>query len=166
MVIGLLAFSLLFMFATLAAIRIGGTQVDSVLTPGQNAAAGTAIYKIVSAGLVKQTQGFALLFASVLGVILVTSGESWIVWLRTKMRQAFDWLLSRFVHAISAPKWLDWIAGNKVVIAWTLTAVAYAAFALRIPPTSAGVTTALLCSAIAALMLEVIASFCRVAKKK
>ncbi len=166
MVIGLLSFSLLFMFATLLAVRIGATQVNSVLEAGQYAAAGSAVYRIISIGLVEQTQGFALLFASVLGVILITSGESWIVWLRTKMRQGLDWIFGKFASRLVAPKWLVWVAHNRVVIAWTLTGVAYAAFALRIPPTTSGVITALITSGIAVLSLEVIASFCRVAKHK
>jgi hypothetical protein len=65
----------------------------------------------------------------------------------------------------SGASWLNWIAFNKVVICWTLVAVSFAAFALRLPPTYSGVKTALIASAFAAIVLEIIASISRVTKK-
>lgn len=164
MIVGLISFSLLFMFATLAAIKIGALQVGNMVH-SDYAAATTAVYNIVSSSLIAQTQGFIAMLISFLVVGLVTSNIDWLIWLRQKMRQAFDWLFAKLKLSLTVPSWVGWIAHNKAVIGWTLTAVMYVLFALRLPPTVNGVVSAVVASGITVLCLEVLASFVRTCVK-
>lgn len=163
MAVKLLFFGLLAMGLTLLGIKIIGMQVTSIVSIEQYAPAAKAVYGIITAPLIQQTQGFALLFIAAFGVILVVSPLDWMIWLRKKMRQGLDWLFGLFAKKMHAPQWLSWISDNRFVIGWTLLAVSFFAFALRLPPTVSGVVTGLAVSAIAVFILELIASFCRVA---
>lgn len=158
MVIGLIVFSSLFMLATLAAIKTGYLQVDGIVKNNDYDAAAKAIYSIVTNSLVAQTQGFLALFGSCLTVLIVVSPLDWVVWLRKKFRAGLDWVTAKLPFSFASPSWLHWASANKAVIAWTLTAVMYVGFALRLPPTVSGVVTALVASFIAVIILEITAS--------
>lgn len=165
MVASLLSFNLVFIAATLLALGIGSWQAG-VHVASQYQDAAVAVYGIVTAPLVAQTQGFAALFIAILAVMLVGSNAAWVNWLRAKLRAGLDWVWGLFKLNITIPKWLEWFASNRVVIGWTLTAVMFIAFALRLPPTVSGVVAAVIVSTIAVFVLEVVASFCRVAAKR
>jgi hypothetical protein len=158
MVIGLIVFSGLFMLATLAAIKTGYLQVDGIVKNNDYDAAAKAVYSIISSSLVAQTQGFLALLGSFLIVLFVVSPLDWVVWLRTKFTAGLDWLTIKLPFSFNSPNWLHWASSNKAVIAWTLTAVMYASFALRLPPTVSGVVTALVASLVSVVVLEIAAS--------
>ena len=166
MIVGMTSFSLLFMLATLAAIKAGATQVDGIVRNDGYDAAATAIYNTVSSSLVAQTQGFVALFVSMLAIGVIVSNIDWMIWLRTKFRFVLDWLFAKTKLHIEVPSWVSWFTHNKSVIAWTLTAVMYVLFALRLPPTVNGVVSAVVASAITVLVLEVLDSFVRACAKK
>ena len=73
-----------------------------------------------------------------------------------------DWIFTKLPLKFAIPTWLAWIGHNQIVISWTLIAVFFIAFALRIPPTENGVITAFIASAIAVIALACVASFVRV----
>lgn len=166
MVIGLVSFSIIFMAATLAAVKIGATQIDGIVKNGDYVAASQSIYQIISSSLVSQTQGFMALLLSFLLVILVVSNIDFVVWARRSLRASLDWLTGKLHWKFTIPDWLAWIAHNKIAIAWTLTGVMFISFAFRLPPTKSGVLTALVSSFIVVLVLEVIASVVRVCGQK
>lgn len=164
MIIGIAVFTLIFMLSTLAALQIGASQISSNVQPAY-AAAAEATYSIITAPLATQTQGVAALIGAALIVAIVSSSWKSVVWLRTKMRSGLDWSLRKIVGTWQGASWIDWICLNRVVICWTLVAVSFVAFALRLPPTVNGVRVALIASLIAAAVLEIIASISRVTKK-
>jgi len=164
MLVGLLSFSLLFMLCTLVAIQIGQWQTGVQVAPAYSAAA-ISVYSIVTDSLVKQTQGFAALFGAVLAILFIASSLDWVVWLRKQYRKGLDWIFVKLPIHIVSPGWLVWTAANQIVITWTLIAVMFVAFALRIPPTKNGVIGALIGSAIVVIALSGASSFVRVNQK-
>lgn len=165
MMIGMASFSVVFMLATLAAIKIGSLEVGSMIKNSDYIPAATSIYNIISSSLVAQTQGFLAILVSFLAIALVASNIDWMVWLRKKFRWAIDWLFAKLKLQVMVPSWIMWVGHNKSVIAWTLTGVMYVAFALRLPPTVNGVVWAVSASAIVVVCLELFASFIRTSAK-
>lgn len=164
MIIGLAVATLIFMIALLGSIAFAGTKIGGYVEP-EFAAATEAVQRIVTAPLVTQIQGIAALISAVLVIAVITSGWPTMVWLRTKMREGIDWVMKKAVGSWQGSQYINWVAANRVVIAWTLVAVSFGALALRIPPTILGVKEALIVSALAAGVLELIASVSRATKK-
>jgi hypothetical protein len=164
MVIGLAVFTLLFMLSTLLAISLAGPQISAQVQP-QFKDATLATYAIITAPLVTQTQGVAALIGAAILVAIATSSWDSIVWLRSQLRESLDWFTKKTTGTWARAQWVKWIALNRVVIGWTLVAVSFAAFALRIPPTVSGVEQAFIASAIVAAFLELFASISRTSKQ-
>ncbi len=165
MVVGLAVFTLIFMVATLAALQLASTQVAGAVDT-RYAAAAEATYKIITEPLATQTKGVAAFIAAILAIVLISSSWPFFVSLRSYFRKGLDWTTGLFAKNWALPDWAIWISQNKIVIGWTLVAVSFVAFALRLPPTTSGVTTALISSAICIFALEVFGSLSRVSKHK
>lgn len=165
MLIKLMAGSLFGMLVTLAVLAFGSYETGA-LVPTEFKAASVSVFSIITQPLESQTKGIAALLASVLFVAFVASKVGWVVWLRENMRSSMDWLFNRFSTKLALPEWLNQIPKNRLVIAWTLTGVSFAVFALRLPPSTSGVITAIVVSALCALALEIVSSYCRVANKQ
>lgn len=165
MTIKLMVGSLFGMLITLGVLYLGQHSVNASVAADFRSAA-VAIYDIVTHPLIEQTKGIAALLGGVLAVIFVASRVGWVTWLREKMRISMDWLFARFSTKLLLPEWLPQIPKNRLVIAWTLTAVSFALFALRLPPTLSGVVTAVVVAGLCELALEVVSSYCRVAQQQ
>lgn len=150
--VGMSIFTLVFMFATVAALAIGQAQIANAVAPEYSDAA-KAAFSIITEQLRSQTLGVAWLVMAGLGVMLVVSEWSVMQFIRRSLRLGLDWLAGR-LPAFTMPGILSWIALNRLVIAWTLVAVSFALFALRMPPTQSGVMSALVASAVVILVLE------------
>jgi hypothetical protein len=164
MVIGIAISTLFFMVCTLVALQIASTQIAGNVQP-QFTAAAEATYRIITAPLTVQTQGVVALISSAILIAIVSSSWNSLIWLKTKMRQGFDYVFRKVVGTWKGANWLNWLDSNRVVIAWTLVAVSFALFALRLPPSTGGVKSALIMSAVAAFGLEITSSLSRVARK-
>lgn len=162
MLVKLMAGSLVGMILTLGLLAFGSYETG-INVPAEFKAASVAVFDIITEPLVSQTKGIAALLASVLFVAFVASKVGWVTWLRENMRSGMDWLFNRFSKKLALPEWLQQIPKNRLVIAWTLTGVSFAIFALRLPPNLSGVVTAVIVAGICELVLEVISSYCRVA---
>lgn len=164
MIIGLAVSTFVLMLVTLGSLLIAGSRIGGLVEP-QFASAAESVQQIVTAPLVAQTQGVAALIGSIIIIAIISSNWPSLVWMRSKVRQGLDWVSKKLVGGWGGSQYITWVATNRIVICWTLVAVSFAAFALRIPPTFLGVKEALAISALAALCLEVVASVSRVTKK-
>jgi hypothetical protein len=163
MIIGLAVFTLIFMLSTLLALQIASTQIGGSVQ-AQFTAAAEATYAIITAPLKAQTEGVATLIGSAIIIAIVSSSWKSLVWIRTQMRKSLDYITGYAVSSWSGAKWLNWTSDNRVVVCWTLVAVSFALFALRLPPTVVGVKNALIVSALSALVLEIVSSLSRSTK--
>lgn len=164
-IVGMLVFSFVMMIATLIAIKVGIYEAGAQ-TSQQFSAAAESTADIITQPLAEQTRGVAWLIGSVLAVALVSSNISWVVWVRSKITLAVNYLVKKINFKHSVPNWLVWIADYKVVIEWTLVAVMFVAFALRMPPTDNGIIAALVGSAIMVSILELVSAFTHYANKQ
>lgn len=165
MLVKLMLGSLIGMLATLGLLAAGSYEAG-VNVPVEFKAASISVFDIITQPLASQTKGIAALLASVLFVAFVASRVGWVTWLRENMRFSMDWLFNRFSTKLALPDWLPQIPKNRLVIAWTLTGVSFALFALRLPPKLSGVVTAVIVAGVCELALEVVSSYCRVAVKQ
>lgn len=159
MLVGMGLFTIVFMLSTLAALQFGQMQISQAVVSA-NASAAEAAFSIITEALRVQTLGVAALIAAGLGVALVVSEWSVMVWLRGLFRKGLDWIVAKLPD-FSLPTFVAWIAINKVVIGWTLVAVNFIVFAFRMPPTQTGAVNALVASAIVVLVLESISALYR-----
>lgn len=158
-VVGMGLFTIVLMASTLAALHIAQAQIGQAVATS-NAAAAEAAFGIITDALRVQTLGVASLITAGLGIALIASEWSVMVWLRTRLRAGLDWAAAK-LPLFSVPTFLSWIAINKGVIGWTLVLVNFVLFAFRMPPTQTGVTNALLASVVVMFALEVIAAIHR-----
>ena len=161
MVVGLISSAFLAMLVCLVALQVGHWKVGQSVAPEYKDAV-LAIQGTLTSGFVDQIQGFAALFGALLIILFAASSLDWVMWLRKQFRHLLDWIFTKLPLKFAIPTWLAWIAHNQIVISWTLIAVFFIAFALRIPPTENGVITAFIASAIAVIALACVASFVRV----
>lgn len=132
----------------------------------QYSAAATSIVTIITKPLIEQTRGAAALIAAGILIAIVTSKWPSLVKTRRSLRHGLDLLFAKIVRGWSGLPFFDWVAKNSSVISWTLIGVGFALFGLRLPPTTNGVTNALIFSAIAVLCTEIIASISRMTRFK
>lgn len=164
MIVGLISSAFVAMLLCLVALAVGHWQLGQSVAPEYKDAV-LAVQTTVTTGLVNQIQGFAALFGALLVIIFAASSLDWVQWLRKQFRLLLDWLFTKLPVRIATPSWLVWIAHNQIVISWTLIAVMFVTFALRIPPTKNGVIGAFIGSVIAVVVLACAASFVRVQAK-
>jgi hypothetical protein len=162
----LASLTIVYMGAVVGALYIGSQQTAKAVE-AQYSAAAESVYQIITASLKEQSLGILALGVAILVVMFVTSHFESITKLRMMCAGLLDKVFGRILKNkdFVAPGWLVRLADNKVVIGWTLTIAFFVVFALRFPPTRAGVNAALIGSAIVASLLALVASVVRVSKK-
>lgn len=151
------------MALTLVIIRLGLWDIAKQVKP-QNKDAVQAAYRIISTGLNSQTLGMLWLFiASIIG-LLILSPYAWVKYCVTKLRMGIDFVFSKTLPDFKSPQWLTSFSAYHFAVACTLSAVWFAIFALRLPPTKNGVINAMLATVISLFVLEIITSISRVRK--
>lgn len=161
---GLSVATFVFMLATLATYTFAAQDVRSLVDPSL-AAATESVYRIITKPLLNQTQGVAAFLGSIIILVIVTSKWPSMVAGRRYVRRGFDFVFAKIVGDWRGANFLNWTADNHSVISWTLIAVSYALFALRIPPTVNGVKEALLFGGVTIFAVEVLSSLSRVTRK-
>lgn len=164
MIMGLSVATFVFMLATLATYTFAAQDVRSLVDPSL-AAATESVYRIITKPLLNQTQGVAAFLGSIIILVIVTSKWPSMVAGRRYVRRGFDFVFAKIVGDWRGANFLNWTADNHSVISWTLIAVSYALFALRIPPTVNGVKEALLFGGVTIFAVEVLSSLSRVTRK-
>lgn len=164
MIVSLLSLGFVSMLLCLVALAVGHWRLGLSVDP-QYKDAVLAIQGIVTQGLVDQIQGFAALFGAILVLVFAASSIDWVVWLRRQFRRGLDWIFTKLPVRFGTPNWLMWIAQNQIVITWTLIAVLFVSFALRIPPTKNGVLGAFIASVFTVIVLSSVASYVRVSSR-
>ena len=143
------------------AINVGQSQVGGQVA-SQYSAAATAVYKIVSQPLIQQLQGFEALIIAILVVTVLSAPYKWLLWIRGYINKGFDSLFKKIIKTKTAlPNWINKVADARVIIGWVVIALSFAAFALRLPPSSGGAWAAIISSAIVIFILEIFASLSR-----
>lgn len=164
MIMGLSIATFIFMLATIQLYSFSAHEIRTVVDP-QFAAASEAAYKIIAQPLLEQTQGIAAFIGSIIILVIVTSKWPSMVAARKFARKSLDFIFAKLVRGWGGAPFLNWIADNRSVISWTLIGVAYALFALRIPPTVHGVKEALIFSGVTVLAVEILSGLSRVTRK-
>lgn len=152
------------MVLTYAVYVVSRNTIAEQALPAYSAAS-KAVVTIITEPLVEQTAGVAALILAALLVATVTSHAKPLAYIRAIVRRAFDAMFRAVLGSWSGNQYITWVGVNRVVISWMLIGVGFVAFALRLPPHAQDVSNALIFSALAIFVVELIASIARITKK-
>lgn len=165
LLIKILSFSIVMMILTLGAIYLGLFKIADFVKP-ENVAAAEAVYTQLISGLNAQTFGFIWLFFGLIVIAIFTAPYIWLKTTTSYLREKLDGLNMKIFPNFTSPNWLNKIGRSRFILESSISIVVFVIFALKMPPSSKGVSLGLIFAALVVITIEIMSSLSRVGQSE